>query len=88
MPKKSPPKHPTKKIMDEFTDRPISRQRKWQLRKVKAGRCHICGKPSSTSLCLIHMHARRAYARKINGNTKFYANTKLERLLKGSKETS
>jgi hypothetical protein len=29
---------------DEFTDLEVSRQRKWQLRKQKAGKCQSCGK--------------------------------------------
>lgn len=31
-------------IKDEFTNRPISRQRKYQLRKLRAGLCKQCGK--------------------------------------------
>lgn len=30
-------------IKDEFTDLPISRQRKYQLRKAKKGLCGCCG---------------------------------------------
>jgi hypothetical protein len=30
-------------ILDEFTALPVSRQRKWQLRRRKEGRCLICG---------------------------------------------
>lgn len=33
-------------IRDEFTARRISRQRKYQLRRQKQGRCIICGKRS------------------------------------------
>jgi hypothetical protein len=32
-----------KKIIDEFTGLPLSRQRAWQLRKKKEGRCPECG---------------------------------------------
>ena len=32
------------KIVDEFTDLPVSRQRKWALRKHKEKKCIICGK--------------------------------------------
>jgi len=32
-----------KKISDEFTALPVSRQRKYQLRKAAAGLCIICG---------------------------------------------
>lgn len=48
------------KIIDEFTDMPISRQRKAQLRNRKAGKCQ-CGSPklaqsaSSCERCLVRM---------------------------------
>jgi uncharacterized OB-fold protein len=35
---------PRKPIKDEFTDLPISRQRKRQLRLIRDGKCRICGK--------------------------------------------
>jgi len=35
----------TAKIQDEFTDLPVSRNRKNQLRRKKAGCCTLCGKP-------------------------------------------
>lgn len=31
-------------IKDEFTDMPVSRQRKWQLRVMARGLCALCGK--------------------------------------------
>jgi 16S rRNA U1498 N3-methylase RsmE len=30
-------------ILDEFTTEPVSRQRKWQLRKIAEGACSQCG---------------------------------------------
>src|SRR6266566_2476730 len=43
------------KIIDEFTDLPISRQRKKQLRWMKNGRCETCGAPAATAhQCLRH----------------------------------
>ena len=36
---------PRPKILDEFTDLPISHQRKCQLRYHRDGKCCICGKP-------------------------------------------
>lgn len=33
----------TKKIEDDLTDLPLSRQRKYQLRNSRQGRCIICG---------------------------------------------
>lgn len=35
-----------KKIQDALTDKPMSRQRKYQMRKKQVGRCTICGKDS------------------------------------------
>src|SRR6266404_85651 len=43
-----------RKIKDEFTGLPISRQRKKQLRWIKEGRCPVCGAPAVTSYCLRH----------------------------------
>ena len=37
-------------IADEFTDLNVSRQRKYQLRKAKAGRCAECGRELATAL--------------------------------------
>ena len=39
-----------RKIHDEFTDLPVSRQRKKQLRNVKNGLCPICGQPKVTKV--------------------------------------
>jgi len=44
-----------RRIKDEFTDLPLSRQRKYQLRMQQQRRCIICGKPAVTaSHCLSH----------------------------------
>ena len=44
-----------KPIVDEFTDMPISKQRRWQLRKEKAGKCITCGKAAVKHLrCDLH----------------------------------
>lgn len=42
MPKKRVPNAP---IQDEFTALAVSRTRKMQLRRVRDGLCHSCGKP-------------------------------------------
>lgn len=54
-----------KLIQDEFTSRPISRQRKYQMRKRKSGRCRICAKPGAdeTGLCPEHRAQSREYSR-------------------------
>ena len=41
-------------LQDEFTALPVSRQRKWQLRKRKEGRCVICGVLTSKGMCEFH----------------------------------
>jgi hypothetical protein len=55
-------------IQDELTHLAISRQRKYQLRKKRDGRCTVCGEPvarGSRSLCLKHlMHVRERRRRK------------------------
>ena len=57
-----------KLINDEFTDLPVSRARKHQLRMVRDGRCMICGEPALIHrLCLKHRIARRESSRKRSG---------------------
>jgi len=51
-------------IRDEFTYKPISRQRKYQLRKRKQGRCIICGDKAITShFCQDHAHKANEMAK-------------------------
>ena len=60
------------KIIDEFTDLPVSRQRKCQLRHNKSGLCMTCGKPSVFGgRCLKHAKAN-------------YKNTKLRRYMRAA----
>ena len=69
--KKTPDTYTRKKIVDEFTDLPISRQQKWQLRRAKEGRCVICGDPKVTAWhCLRHAIANREWARKYSGSVR------------------
>jgi len=64
----------SEKIKDEFTDLPVSRQRKYQLRMQRAGRCTICGKQAiSDYYCLDHMKACRERARKPGSRRKYAA---------------
>lgn len=60
----------TKKIIDEFTDLPISRQRKYQLRRVKKGVCISCGRPLFLGgrFCEKHYNRNQQVARKREGN--------------------
>lgn len=52
-------------INDEFSQLPISRQRKYYLRQRRDRRCTKCGKPVDRgSLCLEHMVQMREYRRK------------------------
>ena len=68
---KQPKTYTRKKILDEFTDLPISRQQKWQLRRAKEGRCVICGQPKVTAWhCLKHAIANREWARKYSGSVR------------------
>ena len=41
-------------IQDEFTALPVSRQRKWQLRRRAEGRCAVCGVTAEGKLCVTH----------------------------------
>jgi hypothetical protein len=52
-------------IKDEFTDLKMSRQRKYQLRMRRDGRCTICGdKVAGACLCLKHLVAARERTRR------------------------
>ncbi len=55
-------------IKDEFQHLPISRQRKYQLRMRRDGRCTECGRPAhEASRCLKHLVMARERQRKKNG---------------------
>jgi predicted nucleic acid-binding Zn ribbon protein len=57
-------------IQDEFANLPVSRQRKYQLRKAKERRCVICGDPAVTAtLCVRHMVYAREQTRRRRGTT-------------------
>jgi hypothetical protein len=54
-----------KAIKDEFSDLPVSRQRKYQLRMGRDGRCVICGESAvGRFYCLNHMVKVRERARR------------------------
>jgi hypothetical protein len=42
------------KIKDQFSERAISRQRKWQLRQRAKGLCVVCGKEARSWACERH----------------------------------
>jgi len=68
-------------IQDEFTNMPISRQRKYQLRKQREGRCTECGEPAAQgSRCLKHLVKERERQRKKRGLKRRYYNTLSYRL--------
>jgi hypothetical protein len=53
-----------KPIQDEFTDLPLSRQRKYQLRKRRDKRCTICGAPAvQAARCVKHLVEAREHQR-------------------------
>ena len=56
------------RVIDEFSNLPVSRQRKTQLRYHRDGKCIICGQPSVTKThCLKHAYAHRERERERNG---------------------
>lgn len=70
-----------KPIQDEFTDLPISRQRKYQLRMQREGRCTECGEPAAQgSRCLKHLVKARERQRSKRGLKRRYYNTLSYRL--------
>jgi len=65
-----------KRIEDEFTYLPVSRQRKYQLRKQRDQRCTECGEPAvQGSRCLKHLVKARERQRKKRGLKRRYYNT-------------
>jgi len=60
------------KIEDEFSALPISRQRKFQLRMRRDGRCASCGAPAAGSLCAKHLAAARERSRVRQGSVRRY----------------
>ncbi len=65
-----------KRIQDEFTELPISRQRKYQLRMQRDHRCTECGAPAAQgSRCVRHLVKARERQRKKRGLKRRYYNT-------------
>jgi hypothetical protein len=63
-------------IQDEFTNLPISRQRKYQLRMQRDRRCTECGEPAiQASRCLKHLIRARERQRKNRGLKRRYYGT-------------
>lgn len=75
-----------KLIQDEFTALPVSRQRKWQLRRRLEGRCEVCGDVPivSQGLCFTHRVAMAEAQRRYRGNTGMRLGGKWLPLLKGT----
>jgi hypothetical protein len=68
----------TREIQDQFTNLPVSRGRKYQLRKKEAGLCTICGtRPvvPGSELCVKHMVRHRERSRKKLGLKRRYKNS-------------
>ena len=66
---KPKPSYSRKLIKDEFTSLKVSRGRKWQLRRVKAGLCIRCNNPVAPGLelCVQHkIEQALAYRKKLN----------------------
>jgi hypothetical protein len=64
------------RIKDEFTDLPISRQRKYQLRMQRDQRCTECGERAlKGSRCLKHLVKARERQRKKRGLKRRYYGT-------------
>ena len=75
--------HHLRKIVDEFTDLPVSRERKRQLRALKKGLCCIagCEEPLATKVhCLKHAVERREKSRRLRKITRRWSNAKTYQL--------
>jgi hypothetical protein len=70
-----------KRIKDEFSDLPISRQRRYVLRMLRDKRCAECGEPAERgSRCLKHLIQARERQRKARGLQRRYYGTLSYRL--------
>jgi hypothetical protein len=70
-----------KRIQDEFTRLPISRQRKYQMRMKRDRRCTECGAPAAKgSRCVKHLVKARERQRKKRGLKRRYYGTLSYRL--------
>ena len=70
-----------KRIRDKFTNLPVSRQRKYQLRMKRAHRCTECGEPAvQGSRCLVHLVKARERQREKRGLKRRYYGTLSYRL--------
>jgi hypothetical protein len=70
-----------KRIQDEFTKLPVSRQRKYQLRMKRDRRCTECGEPAvQGSRCLKHLVKARERQRQQRGLKHRYYGTLSYRL--------
>jgi len=70
-----------RRIKDKFTNLPVSRQRKYQLRMKLAHRCTECGEPAvQGSRCLMHLVKARERQRKKRGLKQRYYGTLSYRL--------
>jgi hypothetical protein len=49
-----------KLILDKFTTMPISRQRRYQMRRQQEGRCKLCAEPAARGKLLCAAHERAA----------------------------
>lgn len=83
-------------IKDEFQHLPVSRQRKYQLRKQRDGLCTECGAPAQGSRCAKHLILARERQRMRKGTQRRYEGSQsyrlqaakklsLKQLLKGAK---
>lgn len=72
--KKTIRQYSRKLIHDEFTSLNISRKRKHQLRRVKAGRCVKCDNPPvpGSELCVQHKIAEALAGRKRRGSVRWH----------------
>jgi len=69
-------KNMRRRIKDEFTDLPISRQRKYQLRMQRDSRCTECGEEAvQGSRCLKHLVKARERQRRKRGLKRRYYGT-------------
>lgn len=76
-------------IRDKFSDLPISRQRKWQLRQRRKKRCTLCPEKAAPgrAFCLKHLVATRERQRKSGGCKRRNTNSVSYRLEKhGAKQ--
>ena len=76
-------------IQDEFTDAPVSRQLRYQLRHRRDGKCNLCPEPAVPGMCRCakHLVLFREHLRAVNSARRRYLGAKSYKLAESGVHT-